>query len=245
MRLQNQKRVYRDQLPSWVSLNYYDSALFLAEVDRSEASPVPLSWRTSNCRVSTEPCRVVTIPFRDSTVSVRLCICFRCRAREHEQHWQKRLRTRRERSIAFLANASTPAMQPLFAGTFTKQSFLSYKVFSSVLDNIRTYWTGFSTRPVSVVLNSTSSLLLLLRHRHTELLVLAYCRQLANCWAISAILYYHTAPPNPDSVANCLSITLLLLSHVPCFVSASRCTAYHAALILMCAQPYSRIKPTK
>ena len=33
---------------------------------------------------------------------------------------------------------------------------------------------------------------------------------------------------------NIHSITLLLLSHVPCFVSASRCTAYHAALILMC-----------
>ena len=37
----------------------------------------------------------------------------------------------------------------------------------------------------------------------------------------------------------CLSITLLLLSHVPCFVSASRCSCslmcHHAALALSCA----------
>ena len=42
----------------------------------------------------------------------------------------------------------------------------------------------------------------------------------------------------------CLSITLLLLSHVPCFVSASRCSCFlmclalsqhHAALALSCA----------
>ena len=78
-------------------------------------------------------------------------------------------------------------MQPLFAGTFTKQSFLSYKVFSNIAYSITSEHTGQFLHAACCCSeqhqqsSSSSSC-------YTELLVLAYCRQLANCWAISTIL---------------------------------------------------------
>ena len=57
-----------------------------------------------------------------------------------------------------------------------------------------------------------------------------------------ALLQHHAALALSCALL-CLSITLLLLSHVPCFVSASRCSCslmclalsqHHAALALMC-----------
>ena len=58
-----------------------------------------------------------------------------------------------------------------------------------------------------------------------------------------ALSQHHTALALSCALL-CLSITLLLLSHVPCFVSASRCSCslmylalsqHHAALALSCA----------
>ena len=75
-------------------------------------------------------------------------------------------------------------------------------------------------RSQTVYLSITVFLSLALSQQHTLLL--------------SPVLSQHHAALALSCALLCLSITLLLLSHVPCFVSASRCTAYHATLILMC-----------
>ena len=85
---------------------------------------------------------------------------------------------------------------------------------------------------------------------------LASCRLLCHsnvrrsCSLVCLALSQHHAALALSCALLCLSITLLLLSHVPCFVSASRCSCslmclassqhhaaqpeHHAALILMC-----------
>ena len=119
-------------------------------------------------------------------------------------------------------------------------------------------------RSQTVYLSITAFLSLTLSQQHTLLLSHVPCFVSASrcscsfiCLALSqhhacscSLMYLalsqHHAALALSCTLLCLSITLLLLSHVPCFVSASRCSCslmylalsqHHAALALSCTLP--------